>query len=1396
MSFMRAHRPSAPREGVIRRTLASLITMALIVVGLVSLPTAAIAASNADVVVSGLTLERADGNVGAPIKIGDTLLLKGTWDASDANPQPGDTFTIGLPKELTFPTAVPFPLAGADGNGDPQTWAMCLTEPATGIATCEFTAAVVANPEDVRGTFGVEIKTALETTERELTFDLNGKAGVVALPGGGGIIDPTPLPSDWKKTGSLNADKWSMTWKIELPGARLAGHDVVKIADTLTGNHVLCDPSELKIQAVRGSTETDVTSIGSIAPGADPSRFVIELAKPQSGYDTKATYVVSYRTCTPKGEIDPKGTQYGNEATVDVWGESSGTIGVTQNWTIPAKVQKQGSIAGEAHRNGSINWTVTVGGDDLVGKSAFTFTDQLSGAHALCTDTLSSLQVSERYGPGGGLEDITEQLTLTPVASAAQSFEVRIATRGTFHFQPADHMYLFRYTTCSTTDGLPPAGTTFTNVAGIDGKLSDPASTKVPPRGAAKSGAINTAGKTLDGVSHLPQTTMDWRIEIPGERVHGLGSDLTLTDTLSDSHQVCTSGEPSGGMAARLGLRVQAQDQITKGGLKTVDLTDRVTVVQSGNALKISIPSIDLPIPGGTSAGFSREYRYVLTYTTCTSSGGMDAKGTEYSNAIVGNGISFESRIVQSNTAFGSGQGMPRGTVAVSKTLTDTPGAKLVPAGTEFSVRAEEIAPDGTSQGVYTLKLPLDGAPVSGFTSRGKGWTIKLSEPTFPSVPGVSWGKPLFIASPGLTPSADGTTAVAALVPNSNVAVTLKNEAKLSSASVTKVLTGEKKAMELVPGDRAYAVTATIDTKSLGGAVAPQPSRTLTITAGQSLVLENLPVGAVVTFSEARPVDDDLLSWKAPVVSPAQVTVGADGQTPPVTITNHVSRTVGTFSLVKKVTGEQAQNPAVPDTVTVTASWIQDGTRASKQLRVPTDGSPVPFGEKLLIGTEVTLTETPLVDGSSIAWGAPVWSGPGVSTKGADAVVRIGRDAAAQVVLENHAATSTAGISLLKALAGEAAGEVPADTTFPVTASWTDAAGKAQSTRLNISAHTPTPLGVDLPAGTVVTLTEGTSPAFDTVVWRSVTISGTGVTDSGDGSATVVVSDQQDDVTLITVTNEATWAPGTFTLSKNVDGVLLDNADAPDEVTVTASWVEGDERVSADILLPTDGTPVSFGRDLPHGTEVLLSEALPAAGAAFDWSMPEWSGDAIVVHDDGTASLRIAAAVDAKVDVTNRAIPRLGTLTIAKTLAGTGAALMQNAEFPVTATWTDLLGERQEVALQVTAGAPAVLTDLPIGTEVTLVEGTADAPANVRWQGATWSTEDESVTLGDADGEAITIVVTGENGAEAAVSLENEFEKLPDLATTGGPLLSVGLVVLAAVLVGAGFLLVRRRRTV
>lgn len=1399
----RRRQSSRSTASITRRLGAVLAALALVLTSAIMLPAAAVAAPNTAIVVGDVTIASSDGGQAT---VGDTLSVAGSWDATAADPHAGDTFTIGLPVELAFGQAIPFTLDGPDPSGTIVTWANCLTDPVTGIATCTLTPEVEDYPELVQGTFEFDVQAVQATTAEEVVFDLNGTDTPVELPGTGGIDDGIVVPDDWTKSGSLNDDKWSMSWTIELPGARLAGQDVVNILEDLSDNHVLCDPSNLRVQTVRGSTVVDVTPIASTSTDvADPYEFAIVLTAPEAGFDAGVTYRITYDTCTPDGQIDPQGTEYFNEATVDIWGESSGVIGVEQDWAFSGQLSKQGSVLGGANRNGVIQWTVTVAGDHLVGKDAFTFSDTLSGAHELCTDdgqyVVQGLSVEERYGPSQALTRSIgpDVLTRTPSDVSATGFTIDfgVVAGSDFEFRASDYLYVIRYQTCANTDGLPEAGTSFGNEANVDGAI-DGSETTVPGRSEGKGGRINTAPVELDGVTYLPQTTLGWTITVPGEKVAEVGGPLTVTDTLSGAHEVCAGSD--GDLVDRLGLRVEARDQISGGGLATVDLTDGVTATLDGDTITIAIPQPTLVLPGGGSApGFSREYQYVVTYATCTTSGGMDAPGTTYGNDAQVAGSTYTQSVTQNNRGSGTGQGVTRGSVAIVKSLADTPGAAFVPDGTTFSVHVKEIDPAGAVQIEYDLALPLDGSPVSGPNSRGTGWTVELSEPTFPTVPGVVFGAPVFAETAGVSVNEDGSVATAALVPASNIAVSLTNTAELGAVEIVKTVEGP--AAGLVDAEREFAMTAQIDVTALGTGFPAQAERSFAVTAGEPYVLPDLPIGATVTFSETRPADDDVLTWAAPVIEPGSIVVDASHVAEPavIAVTNSVERTVGTFSVSKSVTGDEADNPAVPAEVTVTASWNEAGVPASKVLTLPTDGTVVPFGEDLLIGTEVTLTETPLENGSGIAWGAPVWSGTGVELAGTSAVVTIGRDASAAVALQNHAATSTAGISLLKGIAGEAADEVDLDTLFPVTATWTDAEGVAQSRDLEISAVEPTPLGVELPAGTVVTITEGERPGIDTVVWGQIVISGEDVTDAGDGSATVVVSDLQGDVTLVTVLNEATWAPGTFSLAKDVTGVALDHADVPETVVVVATWFLDGVEQSRELTVPTDGTVVDFGEDLPHLTEVTLTEVAPADASSFTWATPEWEGAGLVANEDGTATLTIGAATVAEVALTNHAIESTGQLVLTKALTGAGAANVPSGKaFPVTATWTDLLGESHERRVEVKAGTPTTIDGLPLGIEVSFTEGEADVPSGVRWAGVTWGSDDEHVRVVSETGSVSAVVtVAAEPGATVALTATNAYEVVPGLASTGldvGPWQGAALLGGVLALAAGAWLLVRRRR--
>lgn len=1389
---MSAHSPSFPRSQLLHRVMAGAGVVVLAALGLVAMPSVAHAAPNAEIVVTNVAISPAD----AQATIGDSLTVSGDWDASAADPQAGDTFTIGLPPEFSFPQAVPFPLIGTNDNGDQVVWGNCLTDPGTGTAACELTDAVVATPELVKGTWQFQVEAVQATTAEEVEFDLNGTPVAVDLPGSGGIDDGIDLPGEVSKSGVMNQNNWSMTWTVDLPGANMVGQDSVTLRDTLGAGHQLCNPTGLKVQTVRGSTVVDVTSLVTTAPAPGATDFTIVLTAPGGGFDANVTYRVTYQTCTVDGQIDPPGTTYDNSAQIEGWGDAGTGIGQVENAPWQLSLTKSGSVLGGGERNGKVAWTVVIPGDQLVGKDGFTLTETLGLGHELCTDTISGLQITERYGPSNQLQqNITGQLTATTVSSSAQAFQVRFdITDAGLEFNASDYRYVVTYSTCVTSEDLPAGGTAYTNAVDVDGQVASNAAT-VPARNQGKSGRINTSAVTIDGVQHMPQTTLNWTVTIPGQTIENVDDLLTLTDTLSASHTVCEAGDPSDGLAARLNLRVEARDQIQNGGLTTVNLTDATDVSRDGDELTFDIAATDLPIPTGTSDGFSREYQYVITYTTCTSSGGMDAPGTVYENSVMGSGINFSTRSTQNNSGSGTGQGVTRGSVSIDKDLADTPGADLVPAGATFSVHVREIDPTGTLRNEYDLQVPLDGAPVSGLNARGTGWTVELTEPTFPTISGVTFGAPVFASGPGVTVSADGTIATATIDPGVNVSVNLTNEALLGSVSIAKTVEGS--AADLVDADRTYRITATIDTTGLGANVPTEPDRTFDLTVGNPVLLEDLPIGATVRFAETRPADDDILTWAAPVYSPTSIVITPAHATEPaaVTVTNSVERTAGTFSLVKSVTGSQADNPAVPDTVTVSATWNEEGTPGSTTLTIPTDGTPVPLGENLLIGTNVTLTETPLSDGSSIAWAAPVWSGPGVSVDGTSAVVTVGRASAATVTLENHAATSTAGISLIKGIAGDAAGEVDPATEFPVTATWTDDDGTEQSRNLAINAVAPTPLGIDLPAGTVVTITEGTRPDFDTVVWGSITIVGDDVDDAGDGSATLVVSDQQSDVSLVTIINEATWAPGTFSISKSIEGVLLDDPDVPDSITVAAAWVGQDGPQAAEIDVPTDGTSVEFPEQLPRGTEVTLTETGLQDSGRFTWAPPAWSGTRVVADDD-TAVVTIGAADVADVLLVNTAIPTLGSLAITKTLTGDGAAASVDTRFPVTVTWTDLLGEPHTRDLELVAGAPAVVEELPIGTAVRVEEHDTALADQVRWVGAEWSTDHENVTVtNEGSGTIATITVTGATGTTASLTLQNELAVDPGLAVTGVSGIVAAILAGAAVIaILGGVMLLRRRR--
>ena len=383
---------------------------------------------------------------------------------------------------------------------------------------------------------------------------------------------------------------------------------------------------------------------------------------------------------------------------------------------------------------------------------------------------------------------------------------------------------------------------------------------------------------------------------------------------------------------------------------------------------------------------------------------------------------------------------------------------------------------------------------------------------------------------------------------------------------------------------------------------------------------QTLPVGTVVTLSEitmsgAPPnVEWDGVPVWGPGVTPnpdgtATLVITEAEQSPTIVVTNTLTELFGTFEVAKQVDGDfDLDSPEIAGAVfTVTASWpaYYDQPAGSVELVLNADNAfTMPAGVTLATGTTVTLSEAePSGTGPSVEWGDIAWSGEGL-TINADGTASfvIGDDTNPTFTVTNTATELTGTFGVAKQVDGDFDLDSPemADAAFTVTASWPAAPGlDAGSVELVLNAENDfaLPSGVNLPTGTVVTLSEavpsGTGPSVE---WGAVTWSGEGLTVNEDGTASFTIGNGT--APVFTVTNTATELTGTFGVAKQVDGDFdLDSPEMADAAfTVTASWpaAPGLEAGSVELVLNAENDfALPSGVDLPTGTVVTLSEAVP-----------------------------------------------------------------------------------------------------------------------------------------------------------------------------------------------------------
>ncbi len=181
---------------------------------------------------------------------------------------------------------------------------------------------------------------------------------------------------------------------------------------------------------------------------------------------------------------------------------------------------------------------------------------------------------------------------------------------------------------------------------------------------------------------------------------------------------------------------------------------------------------------------------------------------------------------------------------------------------------------------------------------------------------------------------------------------------------------------------------------------------------------------------------------------------------------------------------------------------------------------------------------------------------------------------------ETDAATGT--FHLQKRLSGIEGSDFPEGTTFPVTATWDG----GEETFALPADGTEVPSGLNLPVGTVVTLTEGDLPdAPEGYEFVSKSLSSETIEILGGGNTNVVwtVTNKYGEVNTGADT-------GTFSMKKALSGIEADEFAKGTVFTVTASWEADGEKVKEEFKLPLDGSAVASGVELPVGTKVTFEE--------------------------------------------------------------------------------------------------------------------------------------------------------------------------------------------------------------
>ena len=322
-----------------RRAIAMLAALVLAVLGIPTHDTPARAEENGAIKFGPVSLTHVTED-GVPVPAPGRQLLRGNYffldvsfDATAANPQPGDTFSISMPE----------PFVNRDAGNSQREVIKPLMVGATRVGDCNIKASLITctlndlvrGRTDILGTLRAQLVAEGVTSRTSSTFVINGQNHVLQHPWGEDIVAPGIVPfipgaRAVKGATGVGSGSKVINWRVTFGGTWLKNNypngGPVTIKDAISAGLEVPDPSTVRLIEVHGDPGTGKATDRVVAKGngtGELDGFKVTPSiegrtvtfKVEGPLSTEKDYRVDFNTPFTGGETVVPGFQYTNAAT-------------------------------------------------------------------------------------------------------------------------------------------------------------------------------------------------------------------------------------------------------------------------------------------------------------------------------------------------------------------------------------------------------------------------------------------------------------------------------------------------------------------------------------------------------------------------------------------------------------------------------------------------------------------------------------------------------------------------------------------------------------------------------------------------------------------------------------------------------------------------------------------------------------------------------------------------------------------------------------------------------------------------------------------------------------------------------------------------------------------------